>query len=53
VSPPTDQRGVIRPQGPGCDIGAFELELRLTLSSALGSAVKLEYVFQPGQTNQI
>ena len=22
--PPTDQRGVIRPQGPQCDIGAFE-----------------------------
>src|SRR5439155_10377852 len=25
--PPTDQRGVTRPQGAGCDIGAFELEL--------------------------
>ena len=24
--PATDQRGVSRPQGPGCDIGAFELE---------------------------
>jgi CSLREA domain-containing protein len=24
--PPTDQRGVPRPQGAGCDIGAFELE---------------------------
>jgi beta-glucanase (GH16 family) len=23
--PATDQRGVTRPQGPGCDIGAFEL----------------------------
>ena len=23
--PPTDQRGVSRPQGPGCDSGAFEL----------------------------
>ncbi len=23
--PPTDQRGVTRPQGPACDIGAFEL----------------------------
>jgi hypothetical protein len=22
--PPTDQRGVIRPQGAGCDIGAYE-----------------------------
>jgi hypothetical protein len=24
--PATDQRGVPRPQGAGCDIGAFELE---------------------------
>jgi CSLREA domain-containing protein len=24
--PPADQRGVARPQGPACDIGAFELE---------------------------
>jgi CSLREA domain-containing protein len=24
---PTDQRGVKRPQGPGCDIGAFEVEV--------------------------
>jgi CSLREA domain-containing protein len=23
--PPTDQRGISRPQGPACDIGAFEL----------------------------
>ena len=23
--PPTDQRGIARPQGPACDIGAFEL----------------------------
>jgi hypothetical protein len=26
VCPATDQRGVARPQGPGCDIGSFELE---------------------------
>lgn len=24
VCPPTDQRGVVRPQGAGCDVGAFE-----------------------------
>jgi len=24
-TPPTDQRGIVRPQGPACDIGAFEL----------------------------
>ncbi len=26
VCPATDQRGVTRPQGAGCDVGAFELE---------------------------
>ena len=25
LSPPTDQRGVLRPQGAACDVGAFEL----------------------------
>jgi len=28
--PATDQRGVFRPQGPSCDIGAFELEVAST-----------------------
>ncbi|MEJ2266870.1 MAG: CSLREA domain-containing protein [Anaerolineales bacterium] len=27
ICPPTDQRGVTRPQGAGCDIGAFEVEV--------------------------
>lgn len=27
--PGIDQRGAIRPQGPGCDIGAFELEFEI------------------------
>jgi CSLREA domain-containing protein len=27
LCPPTDQRGVKRPQGVGCDIGAFEVEV--------------------------
>lgn len=30
--PPTDQRGVGRPQGGGCDVGAYELVVKLTLS---------------------
>lgn len=25
--PPTDQRGIARPQGPACDIGAYEAEI--------------------------
>jgi hypothetical protein len=36
----TDQRGVTRPQGPGCDVGAFELDA-LTVEGALGSLVDL------------
>jgi CSLREA domain-containing protein len=28
--PDTDQRGVVRPQGAACDIGAFELEIETT-----------------------
>jgi CSLREA domain-containing protein len=37
----TDQRGVARPQGPGCDIGAFEVaqSTPAQLLAALGSAV--------------
>jgi hypothetical protein len=37
----TDQRGVTRPQGPGCDIGAFELEENAAqLLAELAQAVK-------------
>ena len=31
-APATDQRGVIRPQGTACDIGAFELEVQSATS---------------------
>ena len=30
--PATDQRGIARPQGSGCDIGAFELEQQLAFA---------------------
>jgi hypothetical protein len=33
--PPTDQRGVIRPQGPICDIGAFEYSTSLSLGNGI------------------
>lgn len=36
--PATDQRGVARPQGSGCDIGAYELVLSLSLSPAFVEA---------------
>jgi hypothetical protein len=36
--PATDQRGVARPQGANCDIGAFELVLALALSPGFAGA---------------
>jgi predicted outer membrane repeat protein len=36
--PAADQRGVARPQGASCDIGAFELVLRLALSPSFAGA---------------
>jgi len=41
----TDQRGVSRPQGGGCDIGAFELEPSLALSKSVNNPSPL-----PGET---
>ncbi len=36
TSIPTDQRGVNRPQGTGCDIGAYEVIQPVTVASATG-----------------
>jgi len=44
--PPTDQRGVIRPQGPAADIGAVEADF-ISASAAIDSAEILG-VFQQG-----
>ncbi len=41
---PTDQRGVPRPQGSACDIGAYEVVTRLTLNPPLA------FVGDPGFT---
>jgi hypothetical protein len=39
--PATDQRGVARPQGPHCDIGAFEAEIyTLTIVSTNGTVAR-------------
>lgn len=35
--PPTDQRGVLRPAGSGCDIGAFELATPSATSGQAGA----------------
>jgi CSLREA domain-containing protein len=33
AAPPTDQRGVPRPQGPASDIGSFEVEANITVNT--------------------
>jgi hypothetical protein len=53
ASPPTDQRGVPRPQGLACDIGAFELAPTLTLTREQQGLMRLDYAFQAGKTNLI
>jgi hypothetical protein len=51
VCPGTDQRGVPRPAGGGCDLGAFELAPVLNLARGSASAVRLRCLFEPGSTN--
>jgi hypothetical protein len=49
----TDQRGVPRPQGLHCDIGAFELAPTLTLPRAPDGVVTLDYQFRAGGTDEV
>ena len=51
--PPADQRGVARPQGLACDIGAFELAPKLSLTRGQDGTVRIDYAFQAGVTNRI
>lgn len=44
VCPATDQRGVARPQGPGCDIGAYEAAEGVAASAAPAGADKPLYL---------
>ena len=45
--PPTDQRGVPRPIGAHCDIGAFEfIPVHFLIRGPTGN-VRVEYVLQP------
>ncbi|HEU5105520.1 MAG TPA: choice-of-anchor Q domain-containing protein [Solirubrobacterales bacterium] len=45
--PATDQRGVSRPQGPSCDIGAFELEQRTEPPAAAAADLRLKVKPKP------
>lgn len=49
--PVVDQRGVARPQGARCDIGALELIPELTLDRGLDGKVTLTHLFQALGTN--
>jgi hypothetical protein len=53
VAPAADQRGVTRPQGGACDIGAFELAPRLSLSGTAEGKVQVNYLFQASRTNRV
>ncbi len=48
--PATDQRGVVRPQGPGCDIGAYESRGSLVQSIAVTPASGATTMLKTGQT---
>src|SRR5207302_4298141 len=50
--PATDQRGVSRPQGAGCDIGAFELVQTITVGIDIRPGAGPNNV-RPGSTGTI
>ena len=48
-----DQRGVARPQGRACDIGAFELAPQLSIARNDANLFFLTHVFRSTQTNYV
>lgn len=53
VCPATDQRGFRRPQGGACDIGAFELDSKLSLHRDKDGRITVNYLFQASQINSV
>ncbi len=52
--PAADQRGVLRPQGAGCDIGAYEyIGSPLTVATMNNRDARLTWVLHPGITYQV
>jgi hypothetical protein len=50
--PRTDQRGVPRPAGAGCDLGAFELAPVIQLDKASAEIWRVRCLFEPARTNR-
>jgi hypothetical protein len=53
VCPATDQRGVRRPQGLHCDIGAFELALQATIVREANGAFAIKSQFAAASVNEV
>jgi hypothetical protein len=53
VCPATDQRGVPRPQGLHCDIGAFELAPKVTIGRKSNGVFVVKSQFAAGKANEI
>jgi hypothetical protein len=49
----TDQRGLSRPIGAHCDIGAFEFVPIPSIVRGPNGKVRLDFVLQPNRTNTI
>jgi hypothetical protein len=53
VCPATDQRGVPRPQGVHCDIGAFELAPKVTIEHKSSGVFLVKSQFAAGKANEV
>jgi hypothetical protein len=53
VCPATDQRGVPRPQGMHCDIGAFELAPKVTIEHKSSGVFLMKSQFAAGKANEV
>ena len=49
--PPIDQRGIARPQGSHCDIGAYEVEVAITVR--IGNTDMNPFLLNPGQSKRV
>ena len=50
--PATDQRGILRPQGPHCDIGAYEFDAAI-INVYIGGNLQGSYTLEPGSSQRV